>query len=565
MTMRYQLAEPAPSTLLAQLPELIPALVHVLAQRNIITEADIAAFLHPDYLQNQYDPFLFQDMPKVVQRILQARDQQQKVLVFGDYDADGVCAAVLLYSALKQIGITDLRIYLPHRDLEGYGLNEAAIKQFVQEQVQLIITVDCGISNLQEINLAKQHGIDVIITDHHVEPPQLPTSAYAIINPQIKTDHYPFAQLAGVGVAFKVVQALSKTLALGEAFEKWLLDLVAISTVTDCMPLLNENRTLVKYGLIVLNKTKRLGLKSLLQTANLDKRTVTTTDIGYRIGPWINAAGRMDHANMAVALLLADNETDALKYAKQLQDTNNQRQQQTERMFNEAKQQLQTILTSAPVLYAQQTNWPLGLVGLVAGKLVGEYNKPAFVLTRSKEHWSGSGRSVTGFNMIKLLQSLEELFVNYGGHAMACGFTLKPEITIEQFCTRFNDLAKPILQQLDPTPTLTVAAKLNIKELNWDLINQLEQLQPYGEGNPEPCFLIEQAIIKDLQCVGTKQQHVKLWLADELGNNIKAIAFNQGEQMVDAKLNDKINIISRLGVNRWNGNQEIQITVQHIL
>lgn len=564
MTPRFQLGSTAPAELLNQFPELSPTILHILFQRNITTEAAIHAFLHPDYIRDQHDPFLFTDMTKAVERIIAARDRAEKVLIYGDYDADGVCASVLLYDALKQIGVHNIHIYLPHRDLEGYGLNIPAIEKFVQDKVDLMITVDCAISNAEEVAFAHQQGIDVIVTDHHVEPPQLPTAAYAIINPQVKSCGYPFAMLAGVGVAFKLAQALGRTLQLGEAFEKWLLDLVAISTITDCMPLHDENRALVHYGLVVLNKTRRLGLQQLIQATRCS--TVTTTDIGYRLGPWINAAGRIDHANMAVSLLLANTPEIATTYAQKLGETNSQRQTQTETIMRQAKRQIEQLeLPLPPVLYAHEAGWPLGLVGLVAGKLVSEFHKPAFVMTQNGNEWSGSGRSVPGLNMVAILQQLDELFSHYGGHAMACGFTLKDAVPVTEFQRRFNALAQPILTQIETTPMVSLAAELHVSDITWDLITQINWLQPFGEGNPEPKFLLTDAIIKDWQLVGTQQQHLRLWLTDASGKVVKAMAFGQGKAMEQYTIGQSVQLICKLGVNRWNGNQEMQVTVLHFL
>ncbi len=557
-----QFAPTASVELLSQFPELSPIILHILAQRNIITEEAINRWLHPDYIRDLHDPFLFKDMTKAVQRIIQARDNNASVLIYGDYDADGVCSSVLLYDALQQIGIKNLKMYLPHRDLEGYGLNIPAIQQFVQDKVSLMITVDCAISNAEEVAFAQQQGIDVIVTDHHVEPPQLPTTAYAIINPQVKSCGYPFPTLAGVGVAFKLAQALGKTLNLGEAFEKWLLDLVAISTITDCMPLHDENRVLVHYGLVVLNKTRRLGLRQLIQATRCT--TVTTTDIGYRLGPWINAAGRIDHANMAVSLLMAKTTQEADGFARKLGETNSQRQSQTETMMRQAKQQLGDGVVD-PVVYVKQMDWALGLVGLVAGKLVSEFHKPAFVLTKHGGSWAGSGRSVPGLNMVMILQQLDTLFSHYGGHAMACGFTLKDTVTIEQFQRQFNQLAEPILAKLDSMPTLAIAAKIQLSDITWDLMEQLNWLQPFGEGNPEPKFLLSGVHIKDWQLVGQQQQHVRLILADDAGKTMKAMAFGQSVITEQVTLGQQAEFVCKLGVNRWNGNSEIQITVIHLM
>lgn len=555
--------EQAPKLFLEQLPELHPVVAQILYDRGLRTEADVNHFLHPDYLQDQHDPFLFRDMKKVVARILLARDQHQQVLVYGDYDADGVCAAVLLYTALQQAGVKNVRIYLPHRDTEGYGLNMPAVERFHEEGVDLIITVDCAISNAAEVAAAAKFGMDVIVTDHHVEPPQLPTAAFAIVNPQIKSDTYPFAKLAGVGVAFKVAQALGRTLQLGEPYEKWLLDLVAISTITDCMPLLDENRTLVHYGLIVLNKTRNRGLRALIKATHNDGASVTTTGIGYRLGPWINAAGRIDHANMAVSLLLADTEEKASEFTQKLGETNAQRQLQTEKMFQQAKAQAEQQVTE-PVLHVFHEDWALGLVGLVAGKLVNAFHKPAFVMTANKGEVSGSGRSLTGLNMIATLQQMDPTFSRYGGHAMACGFTLKKDITTEQFAQHFIELAKPILAELDSTPKLNISATLALSDINWELVQQLDLLQPFGEQNPEPQFLLDNVSVKDWQLVGAAQQHLRLQVTDTTGKVVKAIAFGSGDIAKKLSVGCRISVVCKLGVNQWNGNKEIQISVSQI-
>lgn len=561
MSTRLQILPAAPAEFTKQFPELQPVVVQILHNRNIRTQADIDAFLQPDYSRDQHDPFLFTDMKKVVERIIQARDQAEKVVVYGDYDADGVCASVVLYSALQHIGITNLKIYLPHRDTEGYGLNRAAVEQFANDNVDLIITVDCGISNATEVQLGSDLGMDMIVTDHHVEPPELPSSAYAIINPQVAACHYPFQMLAGVGVAFKVAQALGRTVGLGEGFEKWLLDLVAISTVTDCMPLLNENRTLVKYGLIVLNKTKRVGLQHLIQSTHKPSDVITTSSIAYRIGPWINAAGRVDHANVAVDLLLSPDRATAEVAVKKLEETNRSRQAQTQQMFVQAQAQA-ADQTDNPVIYVYSADWPLGLVGLVAGKLVSALGKPVFVLTRNAEEISGSGRSVEGVNLIALLQSMPTMFERYGGHAMACGFTLTAKTTPEQFYQRFSEAAGPIVKTIEPGPTLIIDGELQLADITWDLVEQLEQLEPFGEKNPRPQFLISNVKVKDFQTVGATNTHLRLLLTDQTGTNQKpAIAFGFGSMAEHISLDARITIVCELGINQWNGNREIQLQV----
>ncbi|MBI2416247.1 MAG: single-stranded-DNA-specific exonuclease RecJ [Candidatus Kerfeldbacteria bacterium] len=545
-------------------PEVHPVIVRWLYNLGIYTPEAVDHFLHPNYERDQHDPMLFADMPKVIQRIIQARDQQQSVVIYGDYDADGVCASVVLYTALRDIGLEHLKIYLPHRDTEGYGLNAKAVQRFIEEGCQLLITVDCGISNATEVAQAAAAGIDVIVTDHHAEPLVLPTAAYAIINPQIHTDQYPFRQLAGVGVAFKVAQALGRHLGREAGYEKWLLDLVAISTVTDCMPLIDENRCLVHYGLIVLNKTRRPGIGALIESTHKNNQPVTTSSISYRLGPWINAAGRIDHANVAVALLLADSVDTAADSVARLAATNTDRQQQTEVMYQEAYQQAQQQ-TDQPVLYVFGEHWPLGLVGLVAGKLVNALHKPAFVLTRNRGEISGSGRSVPQLNMIVTLQGMEQLFSRYGGHAMACGLTLATHSTVEQFQQHFTTQAQTALLQPAPATAVPLTIPIQLGDINWALVEQLQWLQPFGEGNPEPIFRLDSITLKDYQTVGNTNKHLRLVVANDNGHIAKAIAFGQGASSEHLHLDQTLALITTIGINEWNGHREIQLNVKEII
>lgn len=561
---RFELQPQAPKEWFKEVPELHPHIASILYNAGIRSADKADHFLHPDYEHDQHDPFLFRDIHKAVERIIHAREHNEAVVVYGDYDADGVCGSVLLYTALRQLGMHNLEVYLPHRDTEGYGISQKAIEQFIAKGVNVLITVDCGISNAEEIRAAKDHGIDVIITDHHVEPPVLPDAAYAILNPQVKDSGYPWPSLAGVGVAFKLAQALGRSQKLNAGFEKWLLDLVAISTITDCMPLRDENRTLMKYGLIVLNKTKRTGLRKLIEATHRAGVPVTTGTIAFRIGPWINAAGRMDHANVAVKLLLAETESEAEQYVQKLGETNTERQVQTEKIFSEAKAQCEAQSQSfMSIAYGE--DWPLGLIGLVAGKLVSAFHRPAFVFTQHEGLIYGSGRSVAPVDLIHTLQQIEELFDRYGGHAMACGFTLKKEYTIKAFTKAFVEAARTSLKNLPREKIITLAGEISLSEITWQLLEQLEWLEPFGEQHPQPLFRIRQAIVKDLQVVGADGKHLRLLLSDDSGATMKAIAFGMGEKIEGLSLGQRCDVIGYLNVNQWNGNREIQIEVKEIV
>src|SRR3989339_16827 len=488
-------------------PELHPVAVQLLYNRGLKTQQQIDEFLNPDYSQDVHDPHLFKDMEKACQRIYLAIKDKELITVYGDYDADGVSASVILWSILKSLGAR-VDVYLPHREKEGYGLNKKAVQQIATKS-QVIITCDCGISNIEEVALANSLGVDVIITDHHTIPEILP-KALAIIHPQVKGEEYPFKYLAGGGVAFKLAQALLShqhndfSAKEKEVNEKWLLDMVALSTVADMVPLLGENRTLLKYGLMVLKKTKRLGLKKLIQVANLD------------------------------------------------------RQKLTEKIVKEAK--AQKIDESEPLLSFYSPDWSSGLTGLVAGRLSRDYSRPVFVMTNVDNVIVGSGRSIPEFNIIEALQQNEKMLIKYGGHPQACGFSITADKR-EEFIKTMKSLALTKLKNIQFQPSLEIELAINFEDISWDLLDLLEKFHPYGQSNPEPLFMSTGLSVTSIRQVGGDGQHLKLEIAK--GNKSRgAIAFGLGKMSLE--LGDKIDIIYNLSINQWNGNREIQLIIKDI-
>ena len=386
--MRWNVLAPPPSEFLENHPELPPTVATLLYHRDITTQEQIDEFLHPDYSRDVHDPFLFKDMEKTVRRLFEAIEKGEQITIHGDYDADGVSASVILTDTLKVLGAKHLDVYLPHRETDGYGLNTNTIEHLHEKGTKVIITCDCGISNKKEVELANEKGIDVIITDHHSIPAELPP-AFAIIHPKIEGETYPYRDLAGGGVAFKLAQALLKahhqtheTLPDGQShdgFEKWLLDMVAIASVADMVPLIGESRTLTKYGLIVLNKTKRIGMQKLLLEARIlaedgsMSKEIDAIMIGFRIAPRINAAGRLDHANTAYQLLATDDPTEAVDLAWQLDQSNDERRKITDEYVKEAVAQVEKDQMDNPVLFAFGKHWQTGVVGLIASRLKSKY------------------------------------------------------------------------------------------------------------------------------------------------------------------------------------------------
>lgn len=559
---RWVVKDPVPQEILNQFPE-VPALAVTLAHhRGIATEEEIEAFLNPEYRIHQHDPYLFVDMRKAVDRIVRAISNNERIVIHGDYDADGVCGSAVLYTTLRALK-ANVEVYLPHRDTEGYGLNMNTVQTLQDTGTRLIITVDCGISNVAEVEKAVELGMDVIVTDHHSEPPSLPKGALAILNPKVSTETYPFKFLAGVGVAFKLSQALITHFDLGEAFEKWLLDLVAISTVTDFVSLTGENRVFEKYGLVVLRKNKRLGLQKWFEVTSIDPSTADTGTIGFKLGPHINAAGRVKHANMAFELLVEEDPVRATELAEELKKTNASRQRISDSMGKEAIVQAEQQKEEFAIV-AIGPEWPVGLVGLVAGRISSEYMRPSFVISKSNGTIMGSGRSVEQFNLVEALQSMPELFVKYGGHPQACGFTIKDEASLEQFILRMRERARTQLQGADMRKTVRVESVLRLSDIDWKLFDLLLQCAPYGEGNPEPIFVSEKVMIEELAAIGKTAGHLRLTVSQGASPRRKCIAFGYGELAETLRIGQEIDIAYTVTVNEWNGNRELQLAIKDI-
>ncbi|MBI4262455.1 single-stranded-DNA-specific exonuclease RecJ [Candidatus Uhrbacteria bacterium] len=583
MDRRWSIAGPIASDFATRFPEIPRIVLQILVNRGVLrtdmrsdeAQKAIDEFLNPDYGSDIHDPFLFRDMTKAVERIRMAISNQEKITVYGDYDADGVSGAVILTTTVRALGAT-VDVYIPHRETEGYGVNRTAVDTIADGGTRVVITTDCGISNRDEILHANERGIDVIITDHHTLPALLPP-AYAIIHPLAPHETYPFKSLAGGGVAFKFAQALLRTITpspsrrgKGEvfdpsAFEKWLLDMVVVSTVADMMPLMGENRTLVTYGLIVLNKTKRLGLKKLIDLAGLAKngRALDTYSVGWGIAPRINAAGRMDHANTAYALCMTENAEEAEELALALNRANTERQETVQRIVEEARARIGDP-SKVPVLVAHGHDWPLGLVGLVAGKFSDEMYRPTIIMTNRQGEIAGSGRSIAGFNLIEALQKLPpSLFKKFGGHPMACGFTLASPSVIDDFTAALRAYAKKELTIESLVPTLRIDGEIKLKDIHWELWERLEHLEPFGEKNPRPRYCATAVMLIRVDRIGKDGQHIRCTLEQE-GTTHPCIAFGAAELFSNFARGDVVDAVFEIDVNEWNGNRTLQLKIVDI-
>ena len=553
---RWKMAETVPQEAYDALVGHSRLIAALLWRRGIRTAAEADGFLHPSWDRDVHDPFLFLDMRKAVDRLMKAARSGEKIVVHGDYDADGVSGSVVLHSTLKAIG-ADVSVYLPHREKDGYGMNAPSIEKMAADGAKIIITCDCGISSGKEITLAVSLGIDVIVTDHHTLPPELPP-AYAILHPLREGETYPFRHLTGGGVAFKLCQALWKEANLPVGHEKWLLDMVSISTVADMGKLVGENRALVHYGLVVLNKTKRLGLKTLIDGVRRDDEVLDAMSIGFRIAPRINAAGRMDHADAAFGLLTAETAEDAEVRAEVLHGHNTDRQKATAVIMEGAFVMGAAEASKSAIVVAGQ-GWPAALCGLVASKLVDEHYRPVIAVGRDEHgRYVGSGRSIPGFDVTGALRACSEHILKFGGHPAACGMTIVGDENFEAFKKAFVAHADAAIGSSDLTPSIEIEEEAAVHEISVGLIKELKALEPHGEGNPRPRFLLRGGRVASSRQVGAEGKHLQLTVVDDKGGRLKLIGFGFGPRMADLPIGGPIDAVVELDLNEWQGRVEAQ-------
>ena len=540
-----------------------PVVESILTSRGYHTKNDRDVFLAPDYERDVHDPFLFSAMDKVVERVRQAQEKKEILGIFGDFDADGVTSSVLLRTALESLGIANV-VYLPDKLSEGHGLNNKAVDFFAAEGAKCIFTLDCGMMNHDEILYAKEKEIEVIVVDHHHVPEVLP-EAFAIINPKLKGEQYPFRELCGAGTTFKVAQALTTALDPEKTDQlKWLLDIVAIGTVADVMPLIGENRAFVKYGLLVLSKTRNLGLQALLKVSGIDFEKGATSDaelIAFQIAPRINAASRMAHARIAHDLLMAKTPDEALLLAKKLQSLNTARQKQSATFTQEIKEYLEEHKQGKQFLMATG-EYPYGIVGLIAGRIASSFQKPTAILTQGETVSRGSFRSVPGFSVIEALEQCAPLLERFGGHAQAAGMQIQNS-NIPAFEEQFNALAEAWKkEQINTTDekVLYIDAELSPVHVGNEVLCELRKLAPYGEGNREPVFALRKVPIETLRTLGKSNEHLKLGLKIE-NKTIDGIGFQLGERASTLQPGVMVDIAFSLDENVWNGRRSLQLKI----
>lgn len=553
----------------------------ILKARGLTTDDKKAAFLSPNY-ELGHDPFLLPDMQAAVERLVRAHKKHERITIYGDYDIDGLTATTVLLDALAQFGFTHVTAFIPNRFTEGYGLTVDAIERIAQAGANLIITVDCGSLSHKEIMRAGELGIDVIVTDHHNVAPEQPP-AVAVINPKrllqeypdeysnyiLKADSkligkiYPFLDLPGVGVAFKLVQALQTRLdGLGKGQEKWLLDLVALGTVCDVVTLVDENRTHVFWGLQVLAKTRRPGLKALMAVAGVRPETVNARSLGFSLGPRMNAAGRLETAQYSLDMLTATDPMEALSAARKLDEMNQARRREQDEILKEALVQAETMLDDSVLVVAAE-GWNHGIVGIVAAKLLERFQKPTFVLAIHDDEAKGSARSYGDFSAADAIRSADDIITKGGGHKLAAGVTLPAE-NIELFRKRVNEFYKQLNLTAQANLLLPVAdADAHLHEVTESLVTAIATLEPFGSGNPQPILRTEALTVVAIRRMGDAGQHVKLTLANGEQQKIDLLAFSAPEHFF-VEQGTRLIAWYEPEINEWQGRRSIEGRLLHI-
>lgn len=528
----------------------------IIVNRHVVNDEDVRIFITPTR-DDFHNPFLFKGMDIAVDRIIKAINNKEKILIYGDYDVDGITSTTVLKKYLMDRGIS-VDTYIPNRLHEGYGLNKKAIDTIKERNIDLIITVDCGISAIEEVDYAVRLGMDIIVTDHHEVGEKLP-NALAVIDAKRKDNTYPFRALAGVGVVFKLIQALSIKLEIKpEEYLKY-LDLVCVGTISDIVPLEGENRTIAKLGLMLIKVTRNLGLRELIKSSGY--KEIDSNTISFGVAPRINACGRMGHEEEALKLFLAEDLESATKITKELNEYNTLRQSTEKAIYEDAVQQIEkNHLDENNSIVLGGKGWHHGVIGIVSSKVTDKYYKPSILLSFEDDIAKGSGRSVPGFDLYEGLTKCEDLLEKYGGHSMAVGLTLKKE-NLENFKERFEQIAKEKnIKEL--VPIIYIDDELKLKDINMDLVKSLSILEPFGEANKVPLFLIRNLKIDSIRAL-SEGRHLKLTLRDE-NFVINAIGFELGYLAEEYRIGDRIDVVGTLEINSFNGFSSIQINMKDI-
>ena len=529
----------------------------LLTNRGITEEAEITKFLNPKR-SDFYDPFGMPDMEKAAERILKAIKDKEQIIIYGDYDVDGITSVTVLKSFLEERGI-QVNVYIPNRLNEGYGLNKTAMEEIAKQGNKLMITVDCGITAVDEVEYAKTFGIETIITDHHEPAEELP-KAIAVVDAKRKDNKYECRNLAGVGVVFKLIQALSIKLGLDPKEYLKYLDIVCVGTISDIVPLTDENRVIVKLGLKLVEQTKNLGLKEILQSCGYSK--INSTTISFGVAPRINACGRMGHQEEALNLLLSKEENEVKELTQKINEYNKTRQEIEKNIYNEAVEQIEKEgLDTQNTIVVSGKGWHHGVIGIVSSKITELYFKPSILLCEEDGECKGSGRSIPGFDLHEALMECNDTIDKFGGHAMAVGINIKKE-KVEEFKEEFEKIAKE--KEVDKIiPILNLDAEIKLDDVNKEMLDSLKELEPFGEDNKMPIFAFRNLKIDSIRSL-SDGKHLRLSVKDNK-NIINAIGFNMGTLVDTYRIGDRVDIAGNLEINSFNGVDSIQINIKDIM
>ncbi len=532
-------------------------LATILVNRGIVEEETIRKFLEPTRA-DFHNPFLLPDMEIAVDTIIEAITKKEKIIIYGDYDVDGITSVSVLQKFLEERGI-NVDHHIPNRLEEGYGLNKEAIEEIAKSGYKLMITVDCGISGIEEVEFANSLGIRTIITDHHEPLEELP-KAVAVIDAKRKDNKYPFNQLAGVGVVFKFIQAIGMKLGLDEKEYLKYLDLVCVGTISDIVPLMDENRVITKLGLKLVNVTKNLGLKYLLEATGYSK--VDSNTISFGIAPRINACGRMGHETEALDIFLSDDINEVKELTRKLNEYNKTRQETEKDIVNEALELIEKNSEDKnSTIVLGSKGWHHGVIGIVSSKITENYFKPSILVSFEDGIAKGSGRSIPGFDLHDALCKCSEYLEKYGGHEMAVGLSLKEE-NFEKFKEKFEQIAKN--SHIDEiSRVIYIDGTLSLEDIKAETVKELQKLEPFGEGNKMPLFAYKDLRIHSIRAL-TDGKHLKLTLRDD-NIIIDAIGFNMGSLVEDYKIGDKVDIVGVLEINNFNGKETVQMNLKDIM
>ncbi|MBU2576347.1 MAG: single-stranded-DNA-specific exonuclease RecJ [Nanoarchaeota archaeon] len=539
-----------------------PIVANLLTNRGIVDPEEAEKFLKCD-LKDLHDSNLLKGMVKGIKRVKNAIESKEKILIFGDFDVDGVTSTTILTKVIRILN-GDVSYYFPNRLTEGYGLNKKAIDKAKEDGIDLIITVDCGITANDQVDYANENGIDVIIIDHHEQIGEIP-KAISVIDPKQKGCKYPYKKLAAVGVVFKFIQALIKE--FDSDFNVFsLLDFVCLGTVADMVPLDGENRIIVKNGLRELTHTKNLGLKALIEVSDLNDKEINSGHISFRLGPRINSSGRLESADKVMQLFDTESIQEAKDIAEKLNKQNIERQYIQQETFDQAVKKIEKEidLEKDNCIILSEKGWHRGVIGIVASKIIEKYYRPTILITIDKKGMGhGSGRSIPNFHLLNAMNSSKKWMENYGGHSQAAGLDIKEE-NIEGLRKEINDYSKDKLTKQDLIPHLNIDARLNLDQINFKLIEEVHQLFPYGMGNPRPTFSTNNLRLMDEPKI-LKEKHLKLYVEDSTAEDIEAIGFGMSSFKEDViKNNGNINIAYFPEINEWNGDVSLQLGLKDI-